>query len=177
MFGHPQTLICAKEERPWTRRVWGGLKTAETQFNINPNWRWQPATPSPWSPRAQKDSWSHLQAANTAKMNHNMNWMTCKLEAEGPRLPARGQQLTPSQLSAGALGMLAILRQHALPGMCPDLSDLCIPLAKILASGHYLHLTLFCLLGTQMNMTAEPQPIREIGRSWAAQAPQRNGNL
>lgn len=38
--------------------------------------------------------------------------MTCKLEAEGPPLPARGQQLTQRQLSAGALGMLSILRQH-----------------------------------------------------------------
>lgn len=66
----------------------------------------------PLTPRAQKASWSHLQAANTAKMDHNMNWMTCKLEAEGPRLPARGQQLTQSQLSAGALGRLSILRQH-----------------------------------------------------------------
>lgn len=66
----------------------------------------------PLARRAKKTSWSYLQAANTTKMDHSMNWMTCKLEVEGPHLLARGQQLTQRQLSAGALGMLSIHRQQ-----------------------------------------------------------------
>ena len=64
----------------------------------------------------------------------------------------------------------------SLSRMCPDLSDLCVHLSKLLVPGHYLHLTLFGPV-TKMNKTAGPQPTREIGRGLASEAPQRNGNL
>lgn len=44
----------------------------------------------PLAPRAQKASWSYLQAADTTKMDRSMNWMTCKLEVEGPVFQPEG---------------------------------------------------------------------------------------
>lgn len=115
-------------------------------------------------------------------MDHNMNWMTCKLEAElFPKCLALGLL---SQLEDGSWSRDCWALSHRasyppcrqrtpLSGMPSDLSDLCVHLSKLLGPGHYWSLTLFCIL-----VTAEPegQPERER-QTEAAPSPQKNGNL
>lgn len=98
---------------------------------------------------------------------HNMNEMTCKLESRviSKTLLLLDLLIQPEGSSwprdSWALSHWAsdpsCRHRTSLSGMCPDLSNLCVHLSKLLVPGHYPHLTLFCLLMTKMNVTAEPE--------------------
>lgn len=101
----PYTDLCkGRQSLGW--EGFGGSKEQQ-KHNLTQIQTDEAARPSqPLAPGAKTGSWSHLQPANPTKTDHNMNWMTCKLEAElFPKtscfgVPARGQRLTRRQQSA-----------------------------------------------------------------------------
>lgn len=136
----------------------------------------------PTAPGAKTGSWSFLQAANTTKIDHNMNWMTCKLEAE----------LFPKRL---ALDLIFQPEGSSWPrdnwvlshwAYYPSFSHFqecvltCLTCVSISANYWPLVITYIwhCFASCDKNEQDSWATVYQRNREgWAAQDPQRNGNL